>query len=466
MKYDVFISHASEDKQGFVGPLAKALIDAGLKVWYDRFELKLGDSLRVRIDQGLANSRFGVVVLSKDFFAKNWPKTELDALVTRENSEGKKVILPIWHGVEAKDVQQFSPILASKLAARSVDGINAIVAQIVDVCNEDNSKPASVFQVDRDFGLREQCLEIIRQNDIIAWRKLINEKTQNIPEQLKEWRLVGEPAANKGGEEWESAVIKAVEICIPGFVPIFATVEAGNRDFWKESIGILRRLAILENEMGGGLVRALQIGNGMLYFAGTLGLSIAVNLKLLDLIDEWMQIKIPNKHGGEVTWLQIRSAHYLPEGIGFKVKEPFNILKVICDSRELKNFFQNPVVLIDNILIANFLCSLIELRVCSQNPKCLNALMSNSEYFIPDVWPVWCILPAEKFRITTLNLFGDSQGMINFVYPSGSLAVDEFWPLWKIWKEKCLNFWWQSSSGRYDFLVKKPWMLLPGEQAT
>ncbi len=465
MDYDVFISHASEDKGSFVEPLAKALKEAGLKIWYDRFELKLGDSLRVKIDQGLASSRYGVVVLSKDFFAKNWPKTELDALVTRENSEGKKVILPVWHEVEAEDVQQFSPILASKLAARSADGIKAVVAQIVDVCNEGDSKPKSVFQVGQTFGLREECLEIIRQNDIIAWRKLITEKTQNIPEQLKVWKKVGETDAHKGGEDWKLAVTEAAQICVPGFVPIFAAVEAGNKDFWKESLGILRRLSILENEMGGGATWALHIGNHMLYVAGTLGMAIAANLRLLELIDEWMQMKIPDRHEGEKPWLQVRSAYYLPEGIGFDAKEPFAFLKRIYDSEDLRNFFPNPEAFVDSILIANLLCSLIELRVCSQNQKCLDAFMGESEYFFPDVWPVWCILPAESFRIMALNLFGDSQGVIGFVYPSGFMTIDKFWPLWKRWKERCLNLWWQSSSGRYDFLMKKPWMLLPGEAA-
>lgn len=72
--YDVFISHATEDKEEIVRPLATALVVRGLRVWYDEFELRIGDSLRRKIDAGLANSRFGVVVLSPNFFAKNWPQ--------------------------------------------------------------------------------------------------------------------------------------------------------------------------------------------------------------------------------------------------------------------------------------------------------------------------------------------------------------------------------------------------------
>ena len=54
--YDVFISHASEDKDSIVRSLANALTELGLKVWYDEFTLRIGDSLRQKIDRGLATS--------------------------------------------------------------------------------------------------------------------------------------------------------------------------------------------------------------------------------------------------------------------------------------------------------------------------------------------------------------------------------------------------------------------------
>ena len=94
--YDVFISHASEDKEDFVRPLAEKLTAAGFSVWYDEFQLKIGDKLRRSIDKGLATSRFGIVVFSPDFFQKNWTQYELDGLVQKEMT-GKKAILPLWH---------------------------------------------------------------------------------------------------------------------------------------------------------------------------------------------------------------------------------------------------------------------------------------------------------------------------------------------------------------------------------
>ncbi len=130
-EWDVFISHASEDKDAIATPLAEALRAKGLRVWYDDFSLKLGDSLRQSIDRGLARSRFGVVILSGYFFQKHWPQQELNGLVTREGSG--KVILPVWHGVGFAEVRNYSPILADRKAAHSKDGLTRVVDMIVEV---------------------------------------------------------------------------------------------------------------------------------------------------------------------------------------------------------------------------------------------------------------------------------------------------------------------------------------------
>ena len=137
VEYDVFISHASEDKEEFVKPLVEALQAAGYKVWYDEFTLKIGDSLRRSIDSGLKNSRYGIVIFSSAFFAKNWTQYEVDGLVTRE-MEGHKVILPIWHMVSKNQVQDFSPSLADKKAINSsLSTIDEIVAQLAEVLDEE-----------------------------------------------------------------------------------------------------------------------------------------------------------------------------------------------------------------------------------------------------------------------------------------------------------------------------------------
>jgi len=130
-EWDVFISHASEDKDAIATPLAEVLRAKGLRVWYDDFALKMGDSLRQSIDRGLARSRFGVVILSGYFFQKHWPQQELNGLVTREDSG--KVVLPVWHGVGFAEVRSYSPMLADRKAAHSKDGLARIVEMIVEV---------------------------------------------------------------------------------------------------------------------------------------------------------------------------------------------------------------------------------------------------------------------------------------------------------------------------------------------
>jgi hypothetical protein len=130
-RWDVFISHASEDKAKFVRPLARALKKFGVEVWYDEFTPKLGESISTSVDKGLANSKFGLVVISKAFMRKEWAKRELQGLVARKIAK-KTVILPVWLGVSHKDVLRFSPSLAETVSL-TVGGMTAeqVAVQIV-----------------------------------------------------------------------------------------------------------------------------------------------------------------------------------------------------------------------------------------------------------------------------------------------------------------------------------------------
>ncbi len=104
-------------------------------MWYDEFELRIGASLRRNIDYGLANSRFGVVVVSQAFFAKNWSQYELDGLVTRE-MDGEQIILPIWHEISKSEIIAHSPSLADKFAlSTSAETVEEIAAKIAAVIN-------------------------------------------------------------------------------------------------------------------------------------------------------------------------------------------------------------------------------------------------------------------------------------------------------------------------------------------
>lgn len=148
MDWDLFISHASEDKADVARPLARMFAQNGLKVWYDEDTLTVGDSLRRSIDHGLANCRFGVVILSPHFFEKEWPQKELDGLVAREDGSGKR-ILPVWHNVTRKDVVKLSPPLADKLGVPTSKGLDHIVREIMRAIGSDTKTAVRVASKQR-----------------------------------------------------------------------------------------------------------------------------------------------------------------------------------------------------------------------------------------------------------------------------------------------------------------------------
>jgi hypothetical protein len=132
--WDVFICHASEDKEEIAEPLASTLRSHGLRVWLDKFVLRLGDSIRRTIDRGLSSSRFGVVIISPNFFQKEWPQRELDGLAARELGT-ERVILPVWHRVDYEYVLRYSPILADRFAVMTSQGLDSIAREILQVVN-------------------------------------------------------------------------------------------------------------------------------------------------------------------------------------------------------------------------------------------------------------------------------------------------------------------------------------------
>lgn len=157
-KWDAFISHANEDKDEIARPLAERLRSFGLRVLFDEFSLKVGDSLCKSVDYGLANSQFGVVILSKYFFSKQWPRLELAGLVARAVGLPEKVILPVWHRVTKNYIFNISPALAD-LAAISTDrGIDHVAAELNEMI-----KPYKLGSLDSSWerGRRESGIDSV-----------------------------------------------------------------------------------------------------------------------------------------------------------------------------------------------------------------------------------------------------------------------------------------------------------------
>ena len=133
--HDVFLSHASEDKDSIARPLKDALEARGLSVWFDEIKIKIGQSIRQEIEKGIANARFGVVVISPDFFRKQWTQAELDALFSHKMESGENLILPIWHHVSKDEVLAQSLLLGGILALNSalmtVDEMAQAILEVV-----------------------------------------------------------------------------------------------------------------------------------------------------------------------------------------------------------------------------------------------------------------------------------------------------------------------------------------------
>src|SRR5687768_11458635 len=116
MKFQVFVSHASADKESFVRALATRLREFGLAVWYDEAVLRPGMSLRESVDAGLTQSEFCVLIISKTFLARSWTRWELNGILQMHLSTGMRRIIPVWHDVSADEVRQRSPSLADIVA--------------------------------------------------------------------------------------------------------------------------------------------------------------------------------------------------------------------------------------------------------------------------------------------------------------------------------------------------------------
>jgi len=463
MEYDVFICHASEDK-GFVEPLAEALKAKGLNVWYDRFELKIGDSLRQKIDYGLANSRYGIVILSRVFFEKGWPKSELDALEGRQNREGRKVILPVWHEIEAEEVHKHSPLLGSLLAARSSDGLDIVVNQILDACSEkaDRGK-RSVFQTSGKLGLRERCLDVIKNGSLSEWKLLVDELQGPVDGELLKWKVHGENAINESDEKWREAVAAAVAICLPAFVPLFAAIYLRQREHWKIGVNILHHLAMLEGKMGGGTVRVLKIGWNMLYVPGNVGMAIGVETGQYELVFDWMRLSMPGYIlGDEITWADIRSAFWPPIGLGYK--DPFGFLLNLYESDHIRGFFPAKEKMQEVLFKTNILQSIVELQLLTEDEKGIAIVEQQDTRYKSSITvvPWWCIAKPEDFKTWGWDLFGSSDGFVSFFRMNArKFSSEKIWSWWKAWKEICKAYMYEITRG--DAWVHTEWLMLPGE---
>jgi hypothetical protein len=144
-KYDFFISYASEDKEKYAVPLYNSLSQLGFKVWFDNTQIQLGDSLVEKIQEGIINSRYAIILLSENFFndKKVWTKKELDTFLMRDITVLKS-ILPVWCNIDINYVNEHSPFLAALLAVKFEDGIRHVITELVKSASRDGVIPMPI----------------------------------------------------------------------------------------------------------------------------------------------------------------------------------------------------------------------------------------------------------------------------------------------------------------------------------
>ena len=111
-EYDVFISHANKDKADLVEDLYKSINKLGVTIFYDKESLEWGDNWKNRILSGVKKAEFAIIVISENFFDREWTERELSEFLNRQNRNGQKLILPILHNITIAQLQEKYPSIA------------------------------------------------------------------------------------------------------------------------------------------------------------------------------------------------------------------------------------------------------------------------------------------------------------------------------------------------------------------
>ena len=111
-EYDVFLSHASKDKEDIVDELNSSLEKLKIRIFYDKKAIEWGDKWKNRILEGTQKAEFAIIVISENFFDREWTEKELYEFLNRQNRNGQKLILPILHKISREDLGKKYPLVA------------------------------------------------------------------------------------------------------------------------------------------------------------------------------------------------------------------------------------------------------------------------------------------------------------------------------------------------------------------
>ena len=176
-QYDIFLSHANADKLDFVEDLKKSFDKLDIKVFYDKDSIEWGDKWKDRILNGLENCRFGVIVVSENFFDREWTEKELKELLSRQKSSGQKLILPIIHNISADMLyKKYEKLSEIQFLDSSKLDVKDITIQLARILLKEKAKEESVSNNDKIF---DAFFEHMSSIDFYHWvDKLIQNNNQ------------------------------------------------------------------------------------------------------------------------------------------------------------------------------------------------------------------------------------------------------------------------------------------------
>lgn len=172
MKYDVFLSHTSADKNDFVEALKNSFDNLGISIFYDKDSIEWGDNWKQKIYNGLSNCKYGVIVVSKNFFDREWTEKELKELLSRQNKTGSKLVLPIAYKIDISTIyEKYNELTDIQFIDASKCSIQDITIQLAKIMLSDHSEKYNdrnnneKYQIIKEYCEKRMCSSL----DFFDW---------------------------------------------------------------------------------------------------------------------------------------------------------------------------------------------------------------------------------------------------------------------------------------------------------
>ena len=159
--FDLFVSYSHHNKIELAIPIVNELLKKGVKVWFDKFEIRTGDSITDKINEGLRDARYGLILISPYYIKSNWARQELNAFFKKQITLQQKFILPIWYEISIADMFNYFPLLSDYRAIRIESDFNLdeVVSEILTVIWQKDKPLILKRQTDRDTA-SSQVMEL------------------------------------------------------------------------------------------------------------------------------------------------------------------------------------------------------------------------------------------------------------------------------------------------------------------